>query len=111
MPPRTTPPPLPAPYDRMLSAYAAALAGSRLAGSSRVTYLSRTRRFLAWTAGTAAGDAGPLAEMATAARTARAYRLHLEGGGYARGTIANHLIAIEDFFARTGLGSTGLRRG
>ncbi|MEU8104056.1 hypothetical protein AB0C18_10055 [Nonomuraea muscovyensis] len=108
---RTGPPPLPAPYDRMLSAYAAALAGSRLACSSRATYLSRARRFLAWTAGTTAGDARPLAEMTAAVRTARAYRLHLEGGGYARGTIDNHLIAVEDFFARSGLGSTGLRPG
>jgi hypothetical protein len=49
--------------------------------------------------------------MTAAVRTARAYRLHLEGGGYARGTIDNHLIAVEDFFARSGLGSTGLRPG
>ncbi|MCF6475355.1 hypothetical protein FAF44_44410 [Nonomuraea sp. MG754425] len=45
---------LPAPYDGMLRAYAAALAGSRLADSSRAVYLRRVRGYLAWIAVAAA---------------------------------------------------------
>ncbi|MFC7100678.1 hypothetical protein ACFQQB_09515 [Nonomuraea rubra] len=46
---------LPAPYDGLLRAYAAALAGSRLAHSSRAVYLRRARGYLAWIASEVAG--------------------------------------------------------
>jgi len=104
---------LPAPYDGMLSAYAGALAGSPLADSSRARYLSRVQGFLAWTAGAAADGTvagSPLADLTAAARTAHLYHRRLRDGGYAPATIDGALAAIDDFYARRGLGATGARR-
>ncbi|MFI6921195.1 hypothetical protein ACIBIZ_14670 [Nonomuraea spiralis] len=103
---------LAAPYDTMLAAYAAALAGSPLAASSRASYLRRVGRYLTWVA--SASDQGllarePLADTIVAVRTAHAYHGEL-GGRYAPSTINSTLAAIEDFYARLHLGATGIPR-
>ncbi|SEL86790.1 hypothetical protein [Nonomuraea pusilla] len=100
---------LPAPYDGMLAAYACALAAAPLAESSKATYLSRVRRFLAWTA-EAAGGADRLADTGAAVCAARDYRRHLQDVRYAPATIDNVLAAVDDFCARRGLGVSGAVR-
>ncbi|GGO66834.1 hypothetical protein [Nonomuraea cavernae] len=104
---------LPPPYGGMLSAYAAALAGSPLKPSSKAKYLSHVSGFLAWTAEAETGgthDHGPLADMSAAVVTAHDYDRHLRDRGYAPATIANVLAAVDDFYARRGLGATGICR-
>ncbi|MEU8251542.1 hypothetical protein [Nonomuraea sp. NPDC048916] len=104
---------LPSPYGGMLSAYAAALAGSRLADSSKAKYLSHVGDFLAWTAEAAAGGtltADPLSDMSAAIVTAHDYDRHLKERRYAPATIDNILAAVDDFYARRGLGATGICR-
>ncbi|MBB6547397.1 hypothetical protein [Nonomuraea rubra] len=103
---------LPAPYDGLLRAYAAALAGSRLAHSSRAVYLRRARGYLAWIASEVAGGrlAGePLADMTAAVRAARAYHRALAGRCTPR-TADGVRAAVEDFHTRLGLGGTGIPR-
>ncbi|MFB4270602.1 hypothetical protein [Nonomuraea sp. GTA35] len=128
---------LPAPYGAMLRAYAAALAGSRLADSSRAVYLRRVRGYLAWIAATATDERlpderlpgerladgrslggcsagvppvrGPLGDMTAAVHTARAYHRWLDGRRAPR-TTAGILAAVEDFHARLRLGATGIPR-
>ncbi|MFG1945833.1 hypothetical protein [Nonomuraea sp. NPDC048826] len=104
---------LPHPYDGMFAAYAAALAGARLAESSKSRYLTRVRAFLSWTARASAGGAlgrDPLGDMAAAVGAAHGYRRHLRDGGYAPATIDGVLAALDDFYARRGIGATGVRR-
>ncbi|MEV0592845.1 hypothetical protein [Nonomuraea cavernae] len=102
---------LPPPYGGMLSAYAAALAGSPLKPSSKAKYLSHVSCFLAWTAEADGGHTrGPLADMSAAIVTAHDYDRHLRDRGYAPATIANVLAAVDDFYARRGLGATGICR-
>lgn len=99
---------LPAPYDGMLRAYAAALAGSRLADSSRAVYLRRVRGYLAWIAVAAADGrlpSAPLTDMTAAIEAARAYHRAL-----APRTAGGVLAAVEDFHTRLRLGGTGIRR-
>ncbi|MEV1249441.1 hypothetical protein ACIBO2_58070 [Nonomuraea sp. NPDC050022] len=103
---------VPAPYDGMLTAYAAALADSPLAISSRAVYLRRVRGYLAWVAtasarGLLAGE--PLADTIAAVRTAHAYHGQLDGR-YAPRTINGMLAAVEDFHTRLRLGATGVPR-
>ncbi|PZG05166.1 hypothetical protein C1J01_43790 [Nonomuraea aridisoli] len=96
----------------MFAVYAAALAGSSLAASSRAAYLRRVRAYLAWvTAASARGllPAGPLADTVTAVRTAHAYH-DLLTGRYAWRTVNGVLAAVEDFHARLRLGATGIPR-
>lgn len=103
---------LAAPYDTMLAAYAAALAGSPLAASSKASYLRRVGRYLTWVAAASAGGllAGePLADTTVAVRTAHAYHGELDGR-YAASTINSTLAALEDFYARLHLGATGIPR-
>jgi hypothetical protein len=104
---------LPPPYDAMYAAYATALAGARLAESSKSRYLTRVRAFLAWTAqASARGVLGrdPLGDMAAAIRAAHGYVRHLRDGGYAPATIDGVLAAVDDFYDRRGIGATGTRR-
>lgn len=103
---------LPAPYDEMFAAYSGALADARLAESSKSRYLTRVRAFLSWTAQASAGGLlgrDPLGDMAAAVRAAHAYQRHLRDGGYAPATIDGVLVAVDDFYARRGIGATGVR--
>ncbi|MFD1548051.1 hypothetical protein [Nonomuraea guangzhouensis] len=104
---------LPPVYEAVISAYATALAGSTLANSSRVAYLRRVRGFLTWVAAQDSGSptSGPPTDVAAAARAAHRYSRHLRHARYATTTIGSVIAAIEDFYARCGLGATGLRRG
>jgi integrase/recombinase XerC len=89
----------------VLAGYAAALADSPLADSTRAKYLSRVRGYLAWAADAAAHglmDGDPLTGPA-AASAVRGYRLHLRDGGRAPATIDSALAAVGDFHARRGL--------
>ncbi|NRQ40889.1 site-specific integrase [Nonomuraea sp. NN258] len=97
---------MPAPYDAMDSAYAAALAGSRLAASTRAAYRRRAGHYLAWLA---LQDGPGLRDMGAAVAAAHAYRRHL-AGRYATRTINSVMAAVEDFHARLGLGATGVPR-
>jgi hypothetical protein len=104
---------LPPPYDGMYTAYATALAGARLAESSKSRYLTRVRAFLTWTADASArGVLGhdPLGDMSAAIRAAHGYHRHLRDGGYAPATIDGVLAAVDDFYGRHGIGATGARR-
>ncbi|MGP4103046.1 hypothetical protein [Nonomuraea sp. KM90] len=98
---------LPAAHEAVISAYATALAGSALADSSKAAYLRRVRGFLRWIA--TEGD-GPPADMAAAVRVAQRYGLHLRHARYATTTVDGVIAALDDFYARSGLGATGLRR-
>ncbi|GAT67024.1 phage integrase [Planomonospora sphaerica] len=112
-PPGRQPPALPAPYDRVLADYTAALESSPLAASSTAKYRSRVRGFLTWMAEAATDqmlDGDPLTDPAAAAWAVRDYRRHLKNGRRAPTTIDNVLAAVDDFYARTGLGTTGTRR-
>ncbi|MDA0634805.1 hypothetical protein OUY22_15380 [Nonomuraea sp. MCN248] len=104
---------LPQPYDGMYAAYATALSGARLAESSKSRYLNRVRAFLTWTAEASARGAlgrDPLGDMAAAVGAAHRYQRHLRDGGYAPATIDGMLAAVDDFYARRGIGATGARR-
>ncbi|GAA4960373.1 hypothetical protein HD597_012553 [Nonomuraea thailandensis] len=97
----------------LLGAYAAALAGSRLAPSSRAVYLRRARGYLTWIAAAVAGGRlaeEPLADMTAAVRAARAYHRALTGRCTPR-TADGVRAAVEDFHTRLGPGGTGIPRG
>ncbi|MEO5877918.1 MAG: site-specific integrase, partial [Streptosporangiaceae bacterium] len=98
--------PTPLPPDRaeLLGAYADALdAEGKLAADTRRTYVSRVRMFLAWLS-------GPLTDPAAVAERYRHYLLHeaepLRSVRYSN----NALSALDDFFARLGLGRAAVAR-
>ncbi|GAA3428727.1 hypothetical protein GCM10018953_59110 [Streptosporangium nondiastaticum] len=104
---------LPGPYATILTDYATALERSPLADSTKTKYTSRLRGYLAWLADqTDAGalDGDPLTDPIAATGAVRDFRRHLKNGRRAPNTIDTYLSAIDDFYARRGLGKPQARR-
>ena len=105
--------PLPAPHAAILADYTAALAHAPLADSTKTKYASRLRGYLAWLADQAdagALDGDPLTDPIAATGAVRDFRRHLKNGRRAPNTIDTYLSAIDDFYARRGLGKPQARR-
>ncbi|MGV9775407.1 tyrosine-type recombinase/integrase [Streptosporangium sp. NPDC003464] len=104
---------LPGPYAQILTDYATALQRSPLADSSKTKYHSRLRGYLAWLADqheAGALDGDPLTDPVAATGAVRDFRRHLKNGRRAPNTIDTYLSAIDDFYARRGLGKPQARR-
>jgi site-specific recombinase XerD len=102
--------PLAPPLAGLLDEYREALDGAPLSPESRRTYLSKVRRFLAWL-GAAAVDGDPLADAAARDWAVRDYRSHLHAVAKAApATVNGALAAIDDFYARRGLGRAHAER-
>ncbi|MFB4274563.1 tyrosine-type recombinase/integrase [Nonomuraea sp. MTCD27] len=104
---------MPGPYAAILTDYASALERSPLADSSKTKYHSRLRGYLAWLANQAdagALDGDPLADPIAATGAVHDFRRHLKNGRRAPNTIDTYLSAIDDFYARRGLGKPQARR-
>lgn len=88
----------------MLDDYAKALAGAPLAAQTRRTYASKARQYLAWLAG-AEVDGDPLGSPEGRDWAVRDYRSHLQGVLKRKpATVNNALAAVDDLYARRGLG-------
>ncbi|WP_066367016.1 tyrosine-type recombinase/integrase [Herbidospora mongoliensis] len=95
--------PLSAAHTTVLADYAAALTTAPLAGSTQDKYVSRLRGYLSWLAQeTFEGD--PLTDAAAASLAVRAFRHHLKDAHRAPTTIDTYLSALDDFYARRGVG-------
>jgi site-specific recombinase XerD len=114
------PTPLPADLAAVLADYAAALKEVPLAAESRRTYTSRVRTYLAWLArGRARADDGdalrgdPLTDARARDWAVRDYRRWLlREADPARSVryVNNALAALDDFYARRGLGKAAIGR-
>ncbi|MFD0884194.1 hypothetical protein ACFQ08_06475, partial [Streptosporangium algeriense] len=105
--------PLPGSYATILTEYVTALGRSPLADSTKTKYASRLRGYLAWLAGqTDAGalDGGPLTDPIAATDAVHGFRHHLKNSRRAPNTIDTYLSAIDDFYARRGLGKPQAHR-
>ncbi|MFG6200745.1 tyrosine-type recombinase/integrase [Nonomuraea sp. JJY05] len=107
--------PLPVPHAAVLADYTGALERAPLADSTRTKYASRLRGYLAWLAvqadaGAGALDGDPLSDPIAATGAVRDFRRHLKNGRRAPNTIDTYLSAIDDFYARRGLGIPQTRR-
>ncbi|GAA0838162.1 tyrosine-type recombinase/integrase [Streptosporangium amethystogenes subsp. fukuiense] len=105
--------PLSGPYAAILTDYATALERSPLADSTKTKYASRLRGYLAWLADqheASALDGDPLTDPVAATGAVRDFRRHLKNGRRAPNTIDTYLSAIDDFYARRGLGKPQARR-
>jgi integrase/recombinase XerC len=105
--------PLSAPHAAVLADYTAALQLAPLADSTRIKYVSRLRGYLAWLADQAdagALDGDPLTDPLAAGGAVHDFRRHLKNGRRAPNTIDTYLSAIDDFYARRGLGKPQARR-
>ncbi|NAS20262.1 tyrosine-type recombinase/integrase [Herbidospora sp. NEAU-GS84] len=100
---RPAPLPLSAAHTPVLAAYAAALETAPLAASTRAKYVARLRGYLAWLAGQSF-DGDPLTDPATATGAVRGFRRHLKNAQRASTTIDTYLSALDDFYARRGVG-------
>ncbi|MEV5891856.1 tyrosine-type recombinase/integrase [Nonomuraea fuscirosea] len=101
--------PLSALHAAILTDYTAALEHAPLADSSKAKYASRLRGYLAWLADQAdagATDGDPLTDPIAATGSVRDFRRHLKNSRRAPNTIDSYLSAIDDFYARRGLGKT-----
>ncbi|WP_260477432.1 hypothetical protein [Nonomuraea sp. WAC 01424] len=104
---------LPAPHAAVLADYTAALERAPLADSTKTKYTSRLRGYLDWLAvqaDAAALDGDPLTDAVAAAGAVRDFRRHLKDGRRAPNTIDAYLSAIDDFYARRGLGKPQTQR-
>lgn len=93
----------------MLADYAAALATAPLAASTKGKYVSRLRGYLSWLA-LSTFDGDPLTDPATATGAVEAFRHHLKSARRAPATIDTYLSALDDFYARRGVGRPEARR-
>ncbi|MBJ7593862.1 MAG: tyrosine-type recombinase/integrase, partial [Candidatus Dormibacteraeota bacterium] len=94
----------------LLEEYRAPLARAPLSPESRRTYLSKVRQFLAWL-GAAALDGDPLADAAARDWAVRDYRSHLQVVAKAApATVNGAVAAVDDFYARRGLGPARAER-
>ncbi|MFF4989773.1 tyrosine-type recombinase/integrase [Streptosporangium saharense] len=99
--------PLPGSYATILAEYVTALGRSPLADSTKTKYTSRLRGYLAWLSGQPDADAldgDPLTDPIAATDAVRDFRHHLKNSRRAPNTIDTYLSAIDDFYARRGLG-------
>lgn len=95
---------MPGPFAAVLDGYAAALASAPLSAQTRRTYASKPRQYLAWLA-SAPLDGDPFAGPDERDWAVRDYRGHLLGVAKAKpATVDNALAAIDDLYARRGLG-------
>ncbi|WP_051759841.1 tyrosine-type recombinase/integrase [Herbidospora cretacea] len=92
-----------------LAGYASALEPASLAGSTKAKYLSRLRAYLSWLAGQSFDD-DPLTDPATAADAVSGFCGHLKSADRAPTTIDTYLSALDDFYARRGVGRPEIRR-
>lgn len=92
--------------------YGIALERSPLADSSKTKYQSRLRGYLIWLADADADalDGDPPTESIAATGAVRDFRRHLKNGRRAPNTIDTYLSAIDDFYARRGLGKPQAQR-
>lgn len=88
----------------MLDAYATALVGTPLSTQTRRTYTSKARQYLAWLGATQV-DGDPLDSAEARDWAVRDYRNHLQAVAKHRPvSVNNALAAIDDLYARRGLG-------
>ena len=98
------------PLASLLDEYRDALDRAPLSPESRRTYLSKVRRFLAWLAAVAV-DGDPFADAAARDCAVRDYRSHLQAVAKAApATVNGALAAIDDLYARRGLGRANAER-
>lgn len=105
--------PLSAPHAAVLADYTAALERAPLADSTKTKYASRLRGYLAWLADQAVAgalDGDPLSDPVAATGAVLDFRRHLKNGRRAPNTIDTYLSALDDFYARRGLGKPQARR-
>ncbi|MDN5749322.1 MAG: tyrosine-type recombinase/integrase [Pseudonocardia sp.] len=94
-----------------LARYQRALARAPLAGATRTKYVARVRGFLAWLAATESDVGDPLTDPAARDGAVRDWRVWAKTvARQAPATINNTLAAIDDFYARRGLGAAAARR-
>lgn len=102
--------PLPPHLTDLFEEYRAQLARAPLSPESRRTYASKVRQFLAWLGSTAV-DGDPLTEATARDWAVRDYRSHLQAVTEAApATVNSALAAIDDFYARQGLGRANTKR-
>ena len=94
----------------LLEEYRAELDRAPLSPESRRTYLSKVRQFLTWL-GAGAVDGDLLLDAAARDWAVRDYRSHLQAVAKAApATVNGALAAIDDFYARRGLGRANAER-
>lgn len=92
------------PYAAVLDTYTEALDSAPLSAQTRRTYASKARQYLAWLAA-AEVDGDPLASPEARDWAVRDYRSHLQTVAKRKpATVNNALAAVDDLYARRGLG-------
>ncbi len=104
------PVPLSVRLESVHAAYTAVLTGAPLSAETRRTYASKTRQYLAWLdASHVHGD--PLADPTARDRAVHDWRTHLLTiAKQAPATVNNALAAVDDFYARRGMGRAAAKR-
>ena len=94
----------------MFDGYVAALESAPLSAQSRRTYASKVRQYIVWLAG-AEVDGDPLGTAEARDWAVRDYRGYLQGVlKRSPATINGGLAAVDDFYARRGLGPARAKR-
>jgi site-specific recombinase XerD len=92
------------------TAYTAQLSVAPLSAETRRTYASKTRQYLAWLP-TAVVDGDPLTNPAARDQAVGDWRAHLvTAANQAPATVNNALAAVDDFYARRGMGRAAVER-
>jgi integrase/recombinase XerC len=92
------------------TAYTAQLSAAPLSAETRRTYASKTRQYLAWLP-TAAVDGDPLTNPAARDQAVAGWRAYLvTAANQAPATVNNALAAVDDFYARRGMGPAAVER-
>jgi site-specific recombinase XerD len=92
------------------TAYTAQLSAAPLSAETRRTYASKTRQYLAWLP-TAVVDGDPLTNPAARDQAVGDWRAYLvTAANQAPATVNNALAAVDDFYARRGVGRATVER-
>ena len=93
------------------AAYTAQLSAAPLSGETRRTYASKTRQYLAWLPTAAVVDGDPLTDPAARDQAVGDWRAYLvTAANQAPATVNNALAAVDDFYARRGMGRATVER-
>jgi integrase/recombinase XerC len=92
------------------TAYTAQLSAAPLSAETRRTYASKTRQYLAWLPA-AVVDGDPLTNPAARDQAVAGWRAYLvTAANQAPATVNNALAAVDDFYARRGMGRATVER-